>query len=135
MILGLAVLTGFQLAGEVIRASFSLPLPGPVIGMFLLAIVHGATPAESTAMSDVRKSLDAVSRALIEHMGLLFVPAGVGIVAAGDLLRHEWLPIVVAILVSTVLGVAVTGWVAHRLIGTEPRKHAGKPAVTEGEMP
>ena len=57
----------------------------------------------------------AESRMLIEHMGLLFVPAGVGIVAAGDLLRQEWLPIVVAVLVSTLLGLVVTGWVAHRL--------------------
>ncbi len=115
MILGLAILTGFQLLGEVIRAAFSLPLPGPVIGMFLLAIVLATAPAESFPGKQLRKSLEDVSRMLIEHMGLLFVPAGVGIVAAGDLLRQEWLPIVVAVLVSTLLGLVVTGWVAHRL--------------------
>lgn len=73
MILGLAILTGFQLLGEVIRAAFSLPLPGPVIGMFLLAIVLATAPAESFPGKQLRKSLEDVSRMLIEHMGLLTI--------------------------------------------------------------
>jgi len=48
-------------------------------------------------------------------MGLLFVPAGVGIIAEAGLLRQQWLPIVAALLGSTVLSIAVTGLVMHWL--------------------
>jgi len=46
-------------------------------------------------------------------MGLLFVPAGVGIIATASLLRQEWLPIVAGLIGSTVLSLAVTGLVMH----------------------
>lgn len=36
MIETLLWLVGYQLAGELISRSFSLPLPGPVLGMLLL---------------------------------------------------------------------------------------------------
>jgi holin-like protein len=56
-------------------------------------------------------------------MGLLFVPAGVGIITEGDLLRREWLPIIVALVGSTLIGLVATGWLMHRL--------APKPSETE----
>ena len=43
------------------------------------------------------------------------MPAGVGIVTQLDALQRDWLPILVAILVSTVAGLAVTGWLMQRL--------------------
>ena len=46
-------------------------------------------------------------------MGLLFVPAGVGIVAEAGLVRKEWLPIAAGLIGSTVLSLAVTGLVMH----------------------
>jgi len=39
MIAALALLLGFQLAGEVIRLALALPVPGPVIGMVLLLLM------------------------------------------------------------------------------------------------
>ena len=48
-------------------------------------------------------------------MGLLFVPAGVGIIAELGVLRREWLAILAGLLVSTVLGLAVTGLVMHHV--------------------
>lgn len=46
-------------------------------------------------------------------MGLLFVPAGVGIIAEFGLVRKEWLPIAAALVGSTVLSIAATGLVMH----------------------
>jgi holin-like protein len=43
------------------------------------------------------------------------VPAGVGIIAELSILRREWLPIVTGLLVSTVLGLVVTGVVMHKI--------------------
>jgi holin-like protein len=42
------------------------------------------------------------------------VPAGVGIITEGDVLRREWLPIVVALIGSTLVGLVATGWLMHR---------------------
>ena len=111
---GLLVLIGCQLVGEAVRNAVHAPIPGPVIGMFLLAAVlaiadRGGGPAGGSA----RASLERTSETLISHMGLLFVPAGVGVIAEAGLLRQEWLPILAALLGSTILGLAVTGLVMH----------------------
>jgi holin-like protein len=115
------ILIGCQLLGEQIRAAFSLPIPGPVVGMFLLAailLVRGNSAGDTSTPS----SLDKTAGTLISHMGLLFVPAGVGIIAEAHLLRQEWLPIIAAVVGSTVLGVAVTGFVMHRVSGPARRE-------------
>jgi holin-like protein len=54
---------------------------------------------------------------LLSHLSLLFVPAGVGVVMYGRELAADWVPIAIAIVLSTVVGLAVTAWVAQRLIG------------------
>ena len=116
MILGLAILTGFQLLGEVIRAAFSLPLPGPVIGMLLLLVVLRA-PA-------VRKAVAACADALLAHLSLLFVPVGVGVMTHLGILSDYGLRLGVALVLSTWIGLAVTALVLRRLL--RPRA-AGSP--------
>nr|WP_276571629.1 CidA/LrgA family protein [Bradyrhizobium sp. dw_78] len=114
-------LIGCQLAGEMARAAFALPIPGPVIGMFLLAAalaLRSRYPKAGERTFD--DAFERTAETLIANMGLLFVPAGVGIIAEAGLLRQEWLPILVALFGSTVLGVAVTGLVMHWTM--QPRK-------------
>jgi holin-like protein len=113
----LVILVGAQLVGEVLRRLLHLPLPGPVIGMFILAVAlvtfaQGWLAPTETGPS----SLNKTATALISNMGLLFVPAGVGIIAELSVLRREWLPILTGLLVSTVLGLVVTGVVMHRIM-------------------
>lgn len=135
----LFILIGCQLIGEAVRSVFHLPIPGPVIGMFLLAAVlairergkrrqdgeagnapdlfpAGAAPAGAAPAGAASggSALQRTSEALIAHMGLLFVPAGVGVVAEADLLRAQWAPIVAGLVGSTILGLVVTGFVMHR---------------------
>ena len=119
---GLLVLIVCQLIGEGVRNALHAPIPGPVIGLFLLAAVlaiadRGGPPAVGAS----RASLERTSETLISHMGLLFVPAGVGVIAEAGLLRQEWLPIVAALVGSTILGLAVTGLVMHRVAGSAER--------------
>lgn len=116
MPLALTLLIGAQLAGEVLRRVLHLPLPGPVIGMFVLAVALVAASRRREADSAASPSpLDNTASTLISNMGLLFVPAGVGIISELNLLRREWLPIVMGLVVSTVLGLVVTGVVMHRV--------------------
>ncbi|MBR0967302.1 CidA/LrgA family protein [Tardiphaga sp. 538_B7_N1_4] len=112
MIVALFLLLVAELAGELIREFFDLAIPGPVIGMFLLAAVLVARNCRQETPS-IPSGLGRTTDALIGHMGLLFVPAGVGVITEAGLLEKEWLPILLSLVGSTILSLAVTGLVMH----------------------
>lgn len=101
MIQALVVLLVCQLAGEIIARMLTLPIPGPVMGMLLLWIIllsRGSVPTW----------LRETSQGILQHLSLLFVPAGVGIMVHFALLQREWLPILITLIASTVITMAVT---------------------------
>jgi putative effector of murein hydrolase LrgA (UPF0299 family) len=53
---------------------------------------------------------------LLKHLSLLFVPAGVGIIAAGSAISSNWLALVVAMVGSTLVTLAVTAAVMRALM-------------------
>lgn len=101
MINTFVILLLFQLAGEVIAHGFGLPIPGPVIGMLLLLIYL-------LLNRDALEKLAPTANGLLRHLSILFVPAGVGVMLHGQRIVTEALPIIVALLISTVLGMIVT---------------------------
>ncbi len=108
MIKSIFILLLFQLAGEALRALTHSQVPGPVIGMVLLAafyIFRRRAP---------EPALQHAADGLLSWLGLLFVPAGVGIVANLALLRSAWLPISVALIGSTFITLVITAWIMHR---------------------
>jgi holin-like protein len=108
MLRGAFVLLLFLLGGEALSQLFHLPIPGSVLGMVAIALaLNRGWVREAT--------IDGPARLLVRGMGLLFVPAGVGIVAQGELLRTQWLPIVGACLISTVLVMATVALLQQRL--------------------
>lgn len=114
MIRGLTFLLIFQLCGEFVSRVLDLPIPGNVLGMgfLLLALMVG--------LVDV-KSLEEAAELLLSNMALFFVPAGVGVMVYGDLIAAEWLPISVAMVLSTFVVMAVTGKLAQKL--ESPERH------------
>jgi len=120
MIKALTILVVCQLIGEVIAQASGLPLPGPVIGLMLLL-------AALTVTGGPDRELEATSRGLLQHLILLFVPAGVGIIAQLDVLKRDWLPIVAALFVSTTLTLLVTALVMQWLAPQEPEAEMDKP--------
>jgi putative effector of murein hydrolase LrgA (UPF0299 family) len=109
MLKAIFVLLIFQLAGEALRAVTHIKVPGPVIGMVLLAAWY------ILRRRDPEPALEQAADGLLGWLGLLFVPAGVGIIANLALLRSAWLPISVALLGSTFLTLITTAWIMHRL--------------------
>jgi putative effector of murein hydrolase LrgA (UPF0299 family) len=113
MIRALTLLLLCQLIGEVLTRALRLPVPGPVIGLALLAVgalMYGRiTGADASAIE--KTDLGATASALLGSLGLLFVPAGVGIVQQLPLIGSYALAIFVALLVSTVLTLLVTVYV------------------------
>ena len=97
---GLAWLLALQSMGELLSRGFALPFPGPVVGMVLLLI---ALSSES-----VRGPVSACADFLLSHLSLLFVPLGVGVMTHLPLLGQYGGRVLLAIVLSTWIGLAVT---------------------------
>ncbi|WP_306604338.1 CidA/LrgA family protein [Azonexus sp.] len=115
MLAALTLLLLCQLIGEVLAHWLGLPVPGPVIGMILLflILVLRQGPGEE---------LRSTSQNLLQHLSLLFVPAGTGIVLHLTRVGDEWLALLLSLLISTVLTLIVTAWVMQlclRISGKE----------------
>jgi holin-like protein len=84
-------------------------VPGPVIGMglFFVFLLARGGPDEN---------LRRTAGTLLQHLSLLFIPAGTGIVLYGELIAAEWLPLVAALIGSTVLAIVVTALVLDALL-------------------
>ncbi|WP_431282190.1 CidA/LrgA family protein [Humitalea sp. 24SJ18S-53] len=110
MIAGLTALLACQLAGEVLARAFALPVPGPAIGMVLLfaALLARRRP--------VPEGLGGVADGLLGNLGLLFVPAGVGVVLYLPLLAQQGVAIALAIAGGTLLALGITGLLAQALL-------------------
>ena len=110
MIIGIAALLVCQLVGEITVRWLGLPLPGPVAGMMFLAAAialrsrfHGRD-----AVAHPEAPVAKVADALLGNLGLLFVPAGVGVVQYLDLIAANGAAIGAVIIGSTVLALVAT---------------------------
>lgn len=110
MLRSILILLSAQLVGEALHRALHLSLPGPVLGMALLAAVLLLRKREPDA------ALVQTSNGLLRWLGLLFIPAGTAIVADLGFFRTAWFPTVMALLVSTALTIVVTALVMQWLL-------------------
>ncbi len=103
MLNAITTLLLFQLIGEALSQVFSLPIPGPVVGMALLFLTL-------IARVRVAQQLRETAQNMLQHLSLLFVPAGVGVMLHVRRVADEWLAIAVALVLSTVITVAATAF-------------------------
>jgi len=108
---GFTWLLVFQCAGEALVRLAGWPIPGPVAGMALLF-------AALLLRKQAPDAMTVAAGGLGQHLSLLFVPAGVGVMMYIGQVTDEWLPILAAVVVSTVLAIAATAltfaWLAQR---------------------
>jgi holin-like protein len=113
MLRAFAILLACQLAGETMTRALGLPLPGPVFGLLILVMLLFAVErrhlVDSTTVDET--SLGKVANGLLAVLGILFVPAGVGVVQDLGLLREYGVALAAALVVSTFLTLTVTVWV------------------------
>lgn len=113
MIPALASLLVCQLLGEALVRVLGMPVPGPVVGMAGLLAVLVVRPAWLA-------SLKPTAQNLLQHLSLLFVPAGVGVMLHLQRLGDEALAIGVALVLSTLIGLAsaalTMAWLMKRVV-------------------
>src|SRR3954452_16934916 len=105
--------------GEVLARLGLLPIPGPVIGLVLLY-------ANLTLRRGLPDDLGALADRVLQLLGMLFVPAGVGVIAHLDLLRTEIVPILAAVIGGTAVTILATALVAQRVSGLAERRRAAR---------
>ena len=108
---GFTVLLLCQSAGELLARGLALRLPGPVIGLLLLAAGLMWPP--------LRIPVQAAAEALLAHLSLLFVPVGVGVIAHLSLVSQFGWQMLVVLVLSTWAGLAMTAWLLRRRLAQE----------------
>ena len=117
MILQCAVLFAFLALGELTVWLTGVPVPSSIIGMLFLAA--------SLKAGWVRlESVDKVADFLVRNLGFFFVPAGVGVMRCFGIIRDQWIPIVGATIISTLIIIAVTGWIHQFIRRSLSRNHS-----------
>jgi holin-like protein len=104
---GLTLLLLCQSAGEALARLLHLPLPGPVLGLVFMALLL-QWPA-------VRAPVEAAATPLLNHLSLLFVPVGVGVVAHLGLITQYGPRMLLALVLSTWVGLLVAALVLRAL--------------------
>lgn len=124
MIPALATLLLFQLLGEAAVLLTRAPVPGPVLGLALLLGALALRPAGVRA-------LQPTTQALLQHLSLLFVPAAVGVMQHLQRLGDEALAIGVALVSSTLVGLAVTALTLAGLMRRQARRESLRESMAD----
>ena len=109
--IGIATCSAIFLAANAVAPHLGLPLPSGIVGALALA---AALATRALPMARIAPGADR----LLRHLGLLFVPAAVLSLRQRALLMPALLPLAVVVVVSSVVGIVVTGaltaWLARR---------------------
>jgi len=104
MIQQAAIIFGCLFFGELLVYVTGIKIPSSIIGMLLLT---GLLYFKVVKIKQVRM----ISKGFGKNMAFFFVPPGVALMLYADTLKQEFWPIVVSSILSTLLVLAVTGWV------------------------
>jgi holin-like protein len=85
-----------------------LPVPGSVVGLVVLALLI------ETRLLPV-ELVRSAAELLVRHLALLYVPAGVALLAYWGIVRHDLVAITAAALASLVAVLLVVGHTVQRL--------------------
>lgn len=111
----LIILT-ISLIGEVLKTLIPLPIPASIYGMVILFVCLLSGVIKLEAVRDV-------GRFLIQIMPVMFIPAGVELMASWNVLSPILVPASVVTVVVLIAVMVVTGRVSQKIIRFE-RKHS-----------
>lgn len=109
--------------GEILKYFIPLPIPASIYGMVLLfaGLMTGIIPLAS---------VKETGKFLIDIMPVMFIPAGVGLMASWGVLKPMIVPVMVVLVVTNITVMAATGGISQGIIRHE-RKKKGKEETDE----
>ena len=107
MVIQCAIIFGCLALGELVVWLTGIKLPSSIIGMLILALLLQVKAVKL-------RQVEGMANFLVKNFGFFFVPAAVPLMLYLDIICAQWLPILVASAVSTVVVIVVTGWI-HQL--------------------
>jgi len=122
LIRDIAILLGCQLLGEATTRGLELQAPGPLIGgvfLLLALIVLRRTNGRFPLADKAAEGLGDTSSKLLAMLGLMFVPAGVGIMQHLTLFADMGLEVAVVLIgsaLATLLATVFTFLAVSRLV-------------------
>ena len=105
----------FSLLGETLKYVLPLPIPSSIYGMILLFV---------SLMTGIIKldQVENVGKLLIEIMPIMFIPAGVKIIASWGVLEPMIVPVSVITVVVLIVVMIATGRVSQAIIRLDSKK-------------
>ncbi len=125
MLKGIALLLGFQAAGELASHQLKLPISGAVCGMALLLlwlVIRGKAPEDLTRVTD----------GLLANMPILFVPVGAGAIVYIDVFQQHWAVIALGVLTGTAVTLTATAMAVR--YGTAKRLRTQTRAIGSAKL-
>ena len=105
------IILGISFAGEALKFLLPFPIPASIYGMVILLIglLSGFIP-----LSSVKEA----GTFLIEIMPVMFIPAGVGLMASWHILQQFLVPVSIITVAALITVMIVTGrctqWILHK---------------------
>ncbi|WP_129600530.1 CidA/LrgA family protein [Anaerophilus nitritogenes] len=102
-------IVGIWQLGEWIHRMLSIPIPGSILGMLILFTL---LVLNIIKLEWVENCADF----LLKHLAFFFIPSGVGLIAALELLKKNWIPLFIIIFISTIVVMGITGKIVEKFV-------------------
>lgn len=110
IIRALIIILAIAWLGEVLNKALQIPISGSVLGMILLLLCLLLGVIKLPQIQDV-------SDFLLNHLAILFIPSGVGLMVVFSKLQGSWLILLTLTIAMTLVVMSVTAFVVQWLGG------------------
>ena len=108
MLKSLIYIFSFLFLGELIHYFLAIPIAGNIIGMLLIFF---ALFFKLVKLEDVKPASDF----LVKYLMVFFIPYGVGLMVYVNIIAAYWIPVTLAVILSTLLTLYITGAIYQKL--------------------
>lgn len=103
------IIIAIYFLGELLSKSLIKFIPGNIIGMVILLTMLCTKVIKLEA-------IETVTKFLLDHLAFFFIPAGIGLLTAIELIKGNTIKIILICIISTFIVMAITGLTVQALI-------------------
>lgn len=120
----LSLLLLYSIVGEGLRMFLHLPVPGSIIGIVLLFLSFQFKLIKPAVLEDT-------ANFLLNHLTILFVPAGVGLMQYYGAIKYTWPILLGAVVICSLVSLIAVGKTAELVEGIGQRGNEEKERLVE----